>query len=151
MNKIAEFERITSKMLETYEAKNHDYGSSFAELRKKYPVSILIRLTDKLNRLNVLMGGESAKVNDESIEDTLLDIANYAVLELVERAADCAELLEKSGMVCGCQKKQDKTDRPCFYFHEEICTNGGSFYCGDFCPVFENQRSCWDYEASPEN
>ena len=32
--------------------------------------------------------GEKAKVSDESIEDTLLDLANYAVMELVERRVD---------------------------------------------------------------
>lgn len=72
-------------MAEVYAAKNHDYGDSFARLRERYPISILIRLGDKLNRLDTLLTGKNAKVKDESIDDTLLDLANYAVMELVER------------------------------------------------------------------
>ena len=79
------FREITTRMAEVYRAKNHDYGNSFAKLREKYPISILIRLADKLNRLDTLLMGDAAKVKDESIDDTLLDLANYAVMELVER------------------------------------------------------------------
>ena len=83
-SKVDLFREITAKMADTYEAKNHDYGDSFALLRAKYPESICIRLMDKLLRLERLIGGQTAMVS-ESIEDTLLDIANYAVMELVER------------------------------------------------------------------
>jgi glutaredoxin 2 len=79
------FRKITTRMAEVYSAKNHDYGNSFAKLRERYPTSILIRLADKLNRLDTLLMGDAAKVKDESIDDTLLDLANYAVMELVER------------------------------------------------------------------
>ena len=81
------FRDITTRMAEVYVAKNHDYGNSFAKLREKYPTSILIRLADKLNRLDTLLMGDAAKV-DESIDDTLLDLANYAVMELVERVLE---------------------------------------------------------------
>ena len=64
---------------------NADYGDSFAQVREKYPNAILIRLNDKLNRLETLMNGAEQHVNDESIEDTLLDLANYCIMELVER------------------------------------------------------------------
>ena len=79
------FRDITTRMAEVYAAKNHDYGNSFVKLREKYPISILIRLADKLNRLDTILMGDAAKVKDESIDDTLLDLANYAVMELVER------------------------------------------------------------------
>ena len=42
-----------------------------------------IRLEDKLNRLKSLNFSKSAKVN-ESIEDTLMDLANYAIMTLIE-------------------------------------------------------------------
>lgn len=76
---------ICQKLFETYKAKNADYGDSFAQVRQKYPNAILIRLNDKLNRLETLMNGAEQHVNDESIEDTLLDLANYCIMELVER------------------------------------------------------------------
>lgn len=76
---------ICRDLHDTYKAKNADYGDSFAQVRCKYPNAILIRLNDKLNRLETLMNGAEQHVNDESIEDTLLDLANYCIMELVER------------------------------------------------------------------
>ena len=78
---------ICRELNETYKAKNADYGDSFALVRKKYPNAILIRLNDKINRLETLMNGEKQHV-DESIDDTLLDLANYCIMELVERKSD---------------------------------------------------------------
>lgn len=75
---------ICQELFETYKAKNADYGDSFALVRRKYPNAILIRLNDKLNRLETLMNGGKQHV-DESIDDTLLDLANYCIMELVER------------------------------------------------------------------
>ena len=86
--KVKYFREMTTKMADVYADKNHDYGDSFAKLRQRYPISILIRLADKLNRLDTLLTGNPAKVKDESIEDTLLDLANYAIMELVERKHD---------------------------------------------------------------
>ena len=88
MNKIEIHKSICDKSHETYKAKNSDYGDSFAKLRKKYPNAILIRLEDKLNRLEVLMNGGQQQVADESIDDTLLDLATYAIMELTERRAE---------------------------------------------------------------
>ena len=76
---------ICRDLHDTYKAKNADYGDSFAQVRCKYPNAILIRLNDKLNRLETLMNGAEQHVSDESVEDTLLDLANYCIMELVER------------------------------------------------------------------
>lgn len=78
---------ICAELTDTYMAKNHDYGDSFARIRERYPQAIMIRLWDKLLRLETLLFGEKAAVN-ESIEDTLKDMANYAIMELVERQID---------------------------------------------------------------
>lgn len=64
--------------------KNHDYGDSFSKQYAKYGLlSGLIRMDDKMRRLETLTGGSEAEV-DESIEDTLLDLCGYALLTLVE-------------------------------------------------------------------
>lgn len=78
-------QEVCQQLHNAYRRKNHDYGDSFATLRQEYPKAILIRLGDKYNRLKALMSGEAAQVKDESIDDTLLDLANYCILELVER------------------------------------------------------------------
>ena len=90
MNNRAEiFTQLTHTAADTYRRKNADYGDSFVKVRNKYPNSVLIRLNDKLNRLEMLMGNaKKSEVKDESIEDTLLDLANYALMELTERLYD---------------------------------------------------------------
>ena len=85
MSKIETHKNLCDTLHTTYKNKNSDYGDSFARVRDKYPVAILIRLHDKLNRLETLLTGTTQKVSDESIDDTLLDLANYCLLELVER------------------------------------------------------------------
>ena len=80
---------IIKEMHELYMRKNADYGDSFAQLRKRYPNFVCMRLFDKLNRLDTLIQpGYEAKVTDEKLEDTLMDIANYAVMEILERRAE---------------------------------------------------------------
>jgi hypothetical protein len=60
--------------------KNHDYGNSVQDQFNEYGLtSILIRLDDKLKRLKSLQKKEQL-VKEESIIDTLTDIAGYAVL-----------------------------------------------------------------------
>lgn len=83
-NKIAIHRRVCDMLNDTYRRKNHDYGDSFSQVRGRYPQAICIRLWDKLLRLDTLMGGEKAQVADESIRDTLVDLANYAIMEIVE-------------------------------------------------------------------
>ena len=70
---------------ELYKIKSHDYGDSFTHTRELIPNAILVRLHDKLNRLDTLLLKGNQKVKDESIDDTLRDLANYALMELVER------------------------------------------------------------------
>lgn len=75
-------------MHDLYVKKNADYGDSFAKLRARYPMAICIRLFDKLSRLDTLIGGQEQQVKDENINDTLIDIANYCIMELVEKEID---------------------------------------------------------------
>lgn len=75
---------ILMQLHSTYSRKNHDYGNSFHKVREEFPNAVLIRLMDKLERLKALYA-TPALVLDESIEDTLLDLANYAIMEVVER------------------------------------------------------------------
>ena len=73
---------------DTYIRKNADYGDSFAKLRDELPNSILVRVYDKYSRLKNLLEGADLQVLDESIDDTLLDLANYCIMELIERSVE---------------------------------------------------------------
>lgn len=80
---ISKFKEITDSMAKTYEAKNHDYGNSFDQSLNEFGlVASVVRLGDKMNRIKSLIKRE-AQVKNESIEDTLLDMANYAIMTVL--------------------------------------------------------------------
>lgn len=84
MDKQQEFKNITTKMSELYNAKNHDYGDAFGQTFAELGIiSAITRISDKTNRLKSL-ATKDQRVDDERIEDTLIDLANYAVMTLVE-------------------------------------------------------------------
>jgi hypothetical protein len=71
----------------TYRSKNQDYGDSFGEQFKEYgEISAAIRLEDKLKRFKQLINNP-AQVKDESKIDTLMDMANYAIMTVIEMEA----------------------------------------------------------------
>lgn len=65
--------------------KNRDYGNSYAKQRIANPSSLLVRLFDKYSRLDSILNSGHIEVTDESVEDTLRDLANYCIMEIVER------------------------------------------------------------------
>ena len=88
MSKIEVHQQLLDTLHEIYQKKNHDYGDSVHDTYEKYGlVSFLVRMQDKLNRLNTLSKND-AQVRSESIEDTLLDLANYALLAIIEIRGD---------------------------------------------------------------
>ena len=67
-----------------YERKNHDYGDSFHKSFEEFGLTMAaIRMSDKLNRFKTLIRSQ-AQVEDESVRDTLMDLANYAILTVME-------------------------------------------------------------------
>ena len=84
-NKVRHHASICEELNEIYARKNHDYGDSFGKGYAEYGIVMaVIRLEDKLNRLKSLIKAESL-VKDESINDTLMDLANYAIMTVIER------------------------------------------------------------------
>lgn len=80
---VQRFMDITTNMAKTYAAKNHDYGNSFEQSCNKFGIiAAVVRMGDKMNRLESLVV-KRAEVKDESIKDTLLDLANYAIMTVM--------------------------------------------------------------------
>lgn len=80
---VEQFTSITQDMAKIYAAKNHDYGNSFDKSLGRFGiVASIVRMEDKMNRIESLTNKE-AKVNDESVKDTLLDLANYAIMTVM--------------------------------------------------------------------
>ena len=83
---------VINKLKETFLKKNHDYGSSVKKNYDKFEAYgkneglkyVFGRIAEKHDRLeNLIYGTHTNQVTDEPIEDTLLDMANYAILAAV--------------------------------------------------------------------
>lgn len=87
MNKADKLAVIFKESLDTYKAKNADYGDSFSKSYQEFGLTApIVRMSDKMERLKSLSKLD-AKVKDESIKVTLMDLGTYAfmtALELVE-------------------------------------------------------------------
>lgn len=80
---VQSFMDITTDMAKTYAAKNHDYGNSFEQSCDKFGIiASVVRLGDKMNRIESLVT-KKAEIKEESIKDTLLDLANYAIMTVM--------------------------------------------------------------------
>ena len=77
------FRFITEEMATLYSKKNADYGDAFTESLDEDGLLVSkIRIKDKLKRFSQLIDND-ALVNDESMRDTLIDLANYAVMTMM--------------------------------------------------------------------
>lgn len=75
---------VCKELHNLYLKKNHDYGDSFHKSYEEEGLAMVrIRLGDKFNRFKTLSKSER-QVEDESIRDTLIDLANYAILAVME-------------------------------------------------------------------
>ena len=76
--------KVCQELTETYEKKNADYGNSFANSLDKHGlIAGIIRMDDKMSRLISLNSKKEQQVMDESLRDTLMDLANYAIMSVM--------------------------------------------------------------------
>lgn len=79
------FSDLTKEMANTFAKKRADYGQTTTETYDKFgPVSMLTRMHDKMGRLDNLLGKGADNLVGEKVEDTLLDLANYALITILE-------------------------------------------------------------------
>jgi hypothetical protein len=75
---------LIEQMHDIFKRKNYDYGNAFVGVyREEGMASFRIRLTDKLDRFKKLTKSNDQQVKDESIKDTLMDMANYALMAVI--------------------------------------------------------------------
>ena len=76
--------KICQELTETYEKKNADYGNSFENSLDKHGlIAAIVRMDDKMSRLISLNSKNEQLVLDESLRDTLMDLANYAIMSVM--------------------------------------------------------------------
>lgn len=80
------FGTILGELFDTYKRKNSDYGNTFETLFKEFgAVYAYFHMYEKLMRIKTLMSDlNPPKVQEESIKDSLKDLASYAILTLVQ-------------------------------------------------------------------
>ena len=84
------FRKLAAALASQYQRKNEAYGNSFGKSVKRYGIiSALTRMSDKWNRLeSLLIDGNKNNVSDESVDDTLLDLATYCIMTVLATRND---------------------------------------------------------------
>ena len=83
-NGLKNFDAKVVELNDVYRRKNSDYGNSFDESLELFGVrAAVVRIFDKVNRYENLRSKEETLVNDESLEDTLLDLINYCTMSIM--------------------------------------------------------------------
>lgn len=81
--------QICKDLNKTYREKNIAYGDAFGKTFQELGIiSAITRMSDKWNRVKALALGAENKVVDESLRDTLMDLANYCIMTLIEMEKD---------------------------------------------------------------
>lgn len=82
---IKEHLQVCDLLNTIYQQKNKAYGNSFGDTYKDLGIiSAVTRISDKFNRLKTLARHQDIDCNDESIADTILDMANYCIMTYME-------------------------------------------------------------------
>lgn len=83
MTKTEQFKEITKQMATVQELKAEDYGDTYAEMFDEYGMQYgVIMMEQKLKRIKSVLNRKN--INFESLDDSLLDLANYAILFMIE-------------------------------------------------------------------
>lgn len=96
---VERFKQLTGEMAALYTRKNRDYGNSFSNMYREWgPMYPMSRMQEKLTRAIQLMrtGEKQAQVVDEKVTDTLLDLANYALMTIMELTTEQAQMREET-------------------------------------------------------
>jgi len=79
-NRVEQYKKIQNEAIELFIRKNADYGDSFAA---HGPIGVIIRMSDKINRLTNMTKTQVTLVETETLRDTLLDLYNYSAMALM--------------------------------------------------------------------
>jgi len=106
MERVRQMKEVQGQALALFEKKNKDYGDAFASYG---PVGVLVRIGDKIQRMQSVTKSGVNLVTDERLKDTLLDLHNYAAMALMllteneKKSSSCPErLLDPDQLYGGC-------------------------------------------------
>lgn len=74
-DRVSQMQKVHDEAIDLFSRKNRDYGDAFANYGT---VGVLVRMGDKIMRLQSISKNGIQLVNDERLRDTLIDLHNYA-------------------------------------------------------------------------
>jgi len=80
VDRVSQMEKVQKEGLELFKKKNADYGDAFANYGV---VGVLVRMGDKIARLQSITTKSVSLVNTESLRDTLIDLHNYSAMAIM--------------------------------------------------------------------
>jgi len=88
-----QYTKVHQEAFELFCKKNQDYGDSFATYG---PIGVLVRIGDKLQRLQTIDKKQITMVSDESVRDTLVDLHNYAAMAVMLLDETVGETIDRA-------------------------------------------------------
>ena len=79
-NRIEQYKAVQEEAIQLFTKKNTDYGDAFADYG---PIGVLVRMGDKIRRLQNISKNNVTLVKNESIRDTLIDLHNYSAMAIM--------------------------------------------------------------------
>ncbi len=79
-SRVEQMMKVQAEGLELFKKKNKDYGDAFATYGA---IGVLVRMGDKIFRLQSITKSSLTLVNNESIRDTLIDLHNYSAMAIM--------------------------------------------------------------------
>ena len=99
---------LCAQMHDLCVAKNKRYGDSFSKTAQRYGlISALTRMSDKWNRIETLILGRADESADESLVDSLIDLANYCIMTVCE-IQDSGPKVKTSETISQSRKSMDE-------------------------------------------
>jgi hypothetical protein len=130
--RVKQLETVQHEAKELFSKKNKDYGDAFANYG---PIGVLVRIGDKLQRLQSISSSGITLVQDEKLRDSLIDLHNYAAMAVMlldnpeETKILEEETKKKNVIMCNtCVKEASANDMP--------TTIAGRYYCSQACLDF---------------
>jgi hypothetical protein len=80
VKRVEQMMKVQAEGLELFKKKNQDYGDAFATYGT---IGVLVRMSDKIFRLQSITKSSLTLVNNESIRDTLIDLHNYSAMAIM--------------------------------------------------------------------
>jgi hypothetical protein len=79
-DRVSILEKIQNEARELFKKKNQDYGDAFANYGA---IGVLVRIGDKISRLQSITTRQISLINTESLRDTLIDLHNYSAMAIM--------------------------------------------------------------------